>query len=148
MTYILKAQTDDKRLTMDEMKSNAQLMLGAGSETTATMLSGTTYMLLKNPDVMRKLTDEVRNRWTSYSEITLEELQKAPYLLAVISEGLRYFPPVPAGFERQVGKGGEVVLGYYLPALTAVSVSHYLHTTRIGTSKMQIVLFLRDGWGL
>ncbi|KAK0261289.1 hypothetical protein LTR35_017873 [Friedmanniomyces endolithicus] len=87
---------------MEEMVSNAVLFISAGSETTATMLSATTFQLLKNPTVVQKLKDDIRGRWKSYSDITLEEVNKAPYLLAVLSESLRYQPPVPAGFERKV----------------------------------------------
>jgi len=127
MTYVMKHNGEKKEATIsqDEIVSNCQLILTAGSETTATMLSATTYMLLKNPDVMQKLKDEVRGRWKTYSDMTLEEVNKAPYLLAVLSEGLRYFPPVPTGFERTVGSGGEVVSGYYLPEKTSVAVSQY-----------------------
>ncbi|KAK0970866.1 hypothetical protein LTR54_017896 [Friedmanniomyces endolithicus] len=110
---------------MEEMVSNAVLFISAGSETTATMLSATTFQLLKNPTVVQKLKDDIRGRWKSYSDITLEEVNKAPYLLAVLSESLRYQPPVPAGFERKVGPGGEVVSGFFLPGGTSVSVSQF-----------------------
>ncbi|KAK0366314.1 hypothetical protein LTR59_001306 [Friedmanniomyces endolithicus] len=122
MTAILKhnGEKGEVPLSMEEMVSNSVLMISAGSETTATMLSATTFQLLKNPAVMQKLKDEIRGRWTSYSDITLEEVNKAPYLLAVLSEGLRYQPPVPAGFERKV-----VVSGFYLPWGTSVSVSQF-----------------------
>ncbi|KAK0344296.1 hypothetical protein LTR94_014996 [Friedmanniomyces endolithicus] len=127
MTAILKhnGEKGEVPLSMEEMVSNSVLLVSAGSETTATTLSATTFQLLKNPAVMQKLTDEIRGRWTSYSDITLEEVHKAPYLLAVLSEGLRYQPPVPAGFERKVGPGGEVVAGFYLPGGTSVSVSQF-----------------------
>jgi len=127
MTYILKHNGEKKEATIsrEEIISNAQLILTAGSETTATMLSATTYLLLKTPKAMEKLKEEVRGRWKSYSDIKIDEVNKAPYLLAVLSEGLRYFPPVPTGFERRVGKGGEMVSGYYLPESTSVAVSQY-----------------------
>lgn len=125
-THIL-AHNDEKggSLTEKEMESNAQLILIAGSETTATLLSGTTYALLQNPEVMQKLKDEVRGRWKRYEDITLDAVNNAPYLLAVLSEGLRWFPPVPTGFERRVPQGGEIVSGYFLPENTAVCVSAY-----------------------
>ncbi|KAK5704610.1 hypothetical protein LTR17_021740 [Elasticomyces elasticus] len=128
MTYILKHNggNEEGTLLMKEMVANAQLFLAAGLEKTATMLSATTFQLLRNPQVMQRLKDKVRGRWKSYSDITLEKVDKAPYLIAVLSKGLRYFPPVPAGFERRVGrKGGEIVSGVYLPENTSVSVSQY-----------------------
>ena len=126
MTEILKHNGEKgAELTEQEISSNATVMITAGSETTATLLSGVTYCLLKNPEVMQKLKDEVRGRWKKYDDINLEEVNKAPYLIAVLQEALRYFPPIPTGFERRVGKGGEVVSGHYIPEDTAVCVSSW-----------------------
>lgn len=126
MTEILKHNGEKGlELTPQELGSNASIFLTAGSETTATLLSGVTYCLLKNPEVMQKLKDEVRGRWKNYNDITINEVNNAPYLLAVLQEALRYFPPVPTGFERKVGKGGEFVSGYFMPEGTALCVSSY-----------------------
>lgn len=112
-------------LTQGEIDSNAFLFLNAGTETTASLLSGATWLLLKNPEVMQKLNNEIRSRFASYSEITLSRVNDLPYLNAVISESLRYFPPIAVGFGRVVPKGGEVISGYFIPEGTVVSVSHY-----------------------
>lgn len=88
-------------------------------------MSGATYALLKNPEKLAKLKQEVRGRWENYSDITLAEVNNAPYLIAVLAEALRFFPPVPTGFERRVGKGGEFISGHYIPEDSAVCVSHY-----------------------
>jgi len=119
-------------LSDDELVSNAQVLVTAGSETTATLLSGATYLLLKNPEVMQKLKDEVRGRWKSYDEIALRSVNEAPYLVAVISEALRYYPPVPTGFYRRVPPGGEIISGVFIPEGTSVAVSSYPthHTER------------------
>ena len=126
MTEILKHNGEKGiELSEAELASNATVFITAGSETTATLLSAVTYCLLKNPEVMRKLKDEIRSRFKKYDDITLEEVNKSPYLLAVLQEALRYFPPVPTGFERRVAKGGEVVSGYFVPEGTALCVSSY-----------------------
>ncbi|KAM3415335.1 hypothetical protein BST61_g8864 [Cercospora zeina] len=109
----------------ERLDTNANLILTAGSETTATLLSGATYLLLKNPDKLRLLQEEVRGRWKEYSDITLAEVNNAPYLIATLQESLRYFPPVPTGFERRIQKGGEFVSGVFVPEGTAVQVSQY-----------------------
>ncbi|EME87800.1 uncharacterized protein MYCFIDRAFT_71270 [Pseudocercospora fijiensis CIRAD86] len=126
MTLILQ-HNGEKGYKMEkgELDSNANLMLTAGSETTASLLSGATYCLLTNPAVLQKLTEEVRGKWASYDEITLHEVNSSPYLVAVMNEALRYFPPVPTGFERRIGPGGETVSGYYIPEGTSVCVSQY-----------------------
>ncbi|KAK5684481.1 hypothetical protein LTS10_004351 [Elasticomyces elasticus] len=87
MTYILKhnGEKGDTPLSTKEIESDAQVFVTAGSETTATMLSATTFLLLKNPAVMQKLIEEVRGLWKRYADINLNEVNKAPYLLAVVS---------------------------------------------------------------
>ena len=127
MTYVT-AHNGEKGHTMSkgQLDSNANLILTAGSETTATLLSGATYLLLKNPSKLAKLTQEIRTTWKSYNDITLSEVNNsAPYLIATLNESLRYFPPVPTGFERRIQKGGEVISGVYIPEGTAVQVSQW-----------------------
>ena len=87
----------------------------AGSETSATMLSGTTVLLIKNPDKRQKLIEEVRGKFKTPSEITLEKVNRLHYLMAVVNEGLRMYPPVPTGFPRIVPKGGDLISGHWVP---------------------------------
>lgn len=73
MTSILKNQ-DKVHVADAEITSSAAILIIAGSETTGTVLSGLTYRLLQNPEVLRRLVkmiretfaseDQVRNRFT------------------------------------------------------------------------------------
>ena len=103
------------RLSFDELVSNAGALISAGSETTATLLSGATYHLLRNPEVMDKLRQEIRSSFNSDKEITTVAVSGLKYLHAVIEEALRCYPPVPTGLPRIIPKGGEVLLGRYVP---------------------------------
>lgn len=122
----------DKALTPPEMVSNALLLLIAGSETTATLLSGVTFLLLQNPDVYKKITHEIRERFDSADQITFAAVEKLEYTIAVLQETLRYYPPVPTGFPRVAPPGGGKVSGYYIPGDTTVYVSQHAtnHSTR------------------
>jgi len=99
----------------------AQTLIVAGSETTSTMLAGTTYYLLKNPQALRRLTEEVRGRFGSSEEIDADSTAGLPYLLAVVDEGLRIHTPAPFGLPRF--SPGAVINGQYIPAGVTVSTS-------------------------
>ncbi|WQF84543.1 Putative cytochrome P450 [Colletotrichum destructivum] len=109
-------KSDARELTFDELKSNASTLIIAGSETTATALSGITYFLLSDAGVYRKLNDEIRGTFATEGEIDMVSVQKLGYLQAVINEGLRMYPPVPTGIVRRVTEDGGVFLGQYVPS--------------------------------
>ena len=103
-------------MSREEMISNASAIVLAGSETSGTLLSGCTWLLLKNPLVLRKLEYHVRSSFGSESEIDLISVGKLDYMLAVLDEALRLYPPVPAQSNRIVTSGGAIILGQYVPA--------------------------------
>ena len=87
---IMDASDEKKaRLSLDQMVGNAALFMVVGSETTATVLSGTLYLLLKNPKFMEKLKQEVHNNSSSKEEMAIEALPKLTYLSAVLDEVMR-----------------------------------------------------------
>jgi cytochrome P450 len=80
-------------LKLDEMRATASLIIVAGSEATMTTISGITNYLVRNPEKLAKLTQEVRSRFPTEDAITLTALKALPYLQAVINEGLRLCNP-------------------------------------------------------
>ncbi|KAH7021327.1 cytochrome P450 [Microdochium trichocladiopsis] len=124
MDYILR-HNDEKGLSKEEIAANALVLIIAGSETTATQLSGTTYYLLTNRDKYDKLVGEIRQRFSSEDEINMNSVNDLPYLLAVFNESFRMYPPVPIGLPRLAPAGGETVDGFYLPQNTSVSVPQW-----------------------
>ena len=123
-TKILERGEKDGGLTLDEHHSNASVFMIAGTETTATALSGTTYHLLQNPECMQKLTEEIRAAFTDFDDITLEDLARLKYMQAVLQEGLRMYPPVPITLPRKTPKGGIVLCGEYVPGAVAIGANH------------------------
>ncbi|KAK6193402.1 hypothetical protein LQW54_012497 [Pestalotiopsis sp. IQ-011] len=124
MSYILK-HNDEKGLTVPEIVENSSILIIAGSETTATQLSGTTFQLLTNRDVYDKLVAEIRTTFSSVDEITLNSVNNLKYLLAVFDEGFRMYPPVPVGLPRITPQGGSMIEGYWITQGTAVSVPQW-----------------------
>ncbi|KAL5611271.1 hypothetical protein FOBRF1_007388 [Fusarium oxysporum] len=103
------------KMSLDEVQAHANVLILAGSESTATTLSGTTYLLCMHPDILHKLATEVRTVFKSESEIDLFSVQKLPYMLAVLDEAMRVYPPVPSAIPRTTPPSGNMVLGEYLP---------------------------------
>lgn len=92
-------------MTKDEMYTNANLFMIAGTETTATLLSGLTWHLLAQPDKLSKLVHEIRSSLGTEEDITIDRLQALPYLNACIEEGLRMYPPVAQSLPRVTPPG-------------------------------------------
>ncbi|KAJ4235446.1 hypothetical protein NW757_013557 [Fusarium falciforme] len=124
MSYILR-HNDEKGMTRSEIAENAKILIIAGSETTATLLSGVTFQLLTNQDKYESLVKEIRTSFTSEQEITIARVNQLRYMIAAFSEGSRMYPPVPIGLPRETPKGGEEIEGYQIPEDTKVSVSHW-----------------------
>ncbi|KAI1377472.1 cytochrome P450 [Hypoxylon crocopeplum] len=124
MDKLIEAYNSGK-MTFEQLVGNGSILIGAGSETTATLLSGLTYLFLKNPQVLQKLTRDVRESFKDANEITVTSVNQCRYLLACIEEALRIYPPSPQPHHRIVPPGGAVVNGQYLPEGVAVAIPIY-----------------------
>lgn len=124
MSHVIK-ENYQEGLPAGWMDPTFMILTTAGSETTATVLSGTMNYLVNNPDKLDIFTREVRESFRSEDEITLDALKRLPYLNAAISEGLRLCTPIPWVLPRQVPTGGDTVCGIWLPGGTPVSIQAY-----------------------
>lgn len=117
MDYFLRSRGQSHELTDAELIANSDLLMVAGSETTATLLSGVTYWLLRTPHALKRATEEVRNAFDSEDSITFNGVRaKLPYMSACLEEALRLFPPVPLSLSRTVPKGPPVqIAGLTIP---------------------------------
>jgi cytochrome P450 len=70
-----------------QLHSNASLFMLAGTETTATELSGITYYLHQQPEKLARLKKEVREAFASMDDMTMTKLSQLEYLNACIEEG-------------------------------------------------------------
>lgn len=114
-SHILKHKDTDRGLSLDEMVTNGSTLIVAGSETTATLLSGVTYFLLKNERVLKKLVEEIRSSFQTDDEITMTACNQIQYLQAVLTEGLRLYPPAPSSLPRIVSGHGDTIAGHWVP---------------------------------
>ncbi|EME43710.1 hypothetical protein DOTSEDRAFT_62319 [Dothistroma septosporum NZE10] len=108
-----------------EYQSTVATLIIAGSETTATLMSGVTYYLLRDSERMVKLQNEIRGTFRTAEEISLISVNSLPYLLACLDEALRIYPPVPDTFPRNTGPRAEVICGREVPPMTIVGVHQW-----------------------
>ena len=112
LSHLTKAKAG---LSDAEIVSTAGIIIIAGSNSLTTTLAGTTNYLLRFPEALAKVTQEIRSTYNNEADMNLTNLGKLSYLTAVIEEGLRIIAPVPLGMPRIVPKGGDTVCGEWLP---------------------------------
>lgn len=127
MYHILNSQSKNS-LSQMEIILNMALFISAGTDTTATALTGWTYYVCTHPDVYSRLVGEIRGALVGEDDIKWEKVKELQYLNATISEALRLFPPSAASQQRIVPPGGATIDGYYVPAGKTVAVSPWAST--------------------
>ena len=80
-------------MSIEELQETCVSLMIAGSETTATLLSGVVYHLLKNPPILERLVEEIRTTFETEESINMLSVGDLKYELAVLQEALRIFPP-------------------------------------------------------
>lgn len=83
-----------KEIDAGYLLGNAQTLIVAGSETTATGLTSTMFWLLNRKDCLAKLQEEIRSTFKNINDITGDSTADCPYLHGIIEESLRLSPPV------------------------------------------------------
>uniref|UniRef100_A0ACD5Z0Y5 Uncharacterized protein n=1 Tax=Avena sativa TaxID=4498 RepID=A0ACD5Z0Y5_AVESA len=109
-------------LTTENIKTVMLDMFGAGSETAATTLQWAMAELIRNPRVMRKAQDEVRQHFAGQGKVTEAGLADLHYPRAVIKETLRMRPPAPLLLPCVRGSPCQV-LGFDVPEGAMVIVN-------------------------
>ncbi|CAL5441200.1 unnamed protein product [Camellia sinensis] len=97
-------------------------MFVAGTDTVFTSMEWTMAELLKHPQIMKKLQNEVRKIAKGKLNITEDDLENMYYLKAVIKESLRMHPPTPLLVPRESIQDAKV-MGYDIIAGTQVLVN-------------------------
>jgi cytochrome P450 len=111
------------------MDSNATTFMVAGTETTATLLTGLTYLLLTHPECHAKLVKEIRTTFQEEANINMEAIAKLPYLKACISEAFRLYPPVAVGLLHLTPSDGSTVCGHFVPPNVSSFRYHVNHVS-------------------
>ena len=135
---LLESSLPEREKSMKRISDEAAAVLAAGTETTSWTLSVITFHLLDKPEVLEKLTLELRGAVPDPKQLPVSTaLEQLPYLGAVIQEGLRLSYGVSARSARIAtqedlvyrgewtprGGGAPVQLEYVIPRGYAVGMS-------------------------
>jgi len=145
MTFILEdkarsGETDGKRCysysQFRSLVADSQMVMNAGSDTTAAALTSTVWFLLKTPHALARLRDELSpliprpeksDDASSAKEISIFDysvVKDLPYLRACIDESLRLRPPIAYQLPRLVSRPVTIAGHDVLPG-TVVAVAPY-----------------------
>ena len=93
--YIVNSDMPESELSTDRLAKEAQVLLGAGSASTARTLDFMVYYVAADMRIRTRLQEELRDIMSVYPKMnpSWTELEKLPYLQAIIKEGLRYSCP-------------------------------------------------------
>lgn len=101
-----------------------QSLLQAGTDTSASTIEWAMALLLNNPDVLRKATDEI-NSVVGMSRLLQEpDLANLPYLRCIITETLRLYPLAPHLVPHEASRDC-MVAGHVIARGTMVLVDVY-----------------------
>ncbi len=119
LSDLIAAQDEETgtQLNDREICNELKTLFGAGHETTALMLMWTLHLLASNPQVQRKLQEEV-DTVLGGRVPGLDDLKAMPYTEKVLNESMRIYPPAWSLMVRQAvddvrlggpGEGGTTV---------------------------------------
>ncbi|KAK9091207.1 hypothetical protein Sjap_024384 [Stephania japonica] len=102
----------EMQLDLDHIKAIVMDMIGASIDTSATAISWIFSEILRHPNVMKQVQDEVRNIVGMDRMVEETDLAKLEFLNMAIKEGLRLHPVIPLVYHENYEK--DVVVDNYL----------------------------------
>lgn len=108
-------ETQTKGVTRKELNTNGLAVVIAGCQLTTVALATSTYLLMRYPETLKRLSKEIRESFESEAEITISSTMKLPYLEAVINETLRIHHPTPINLPRVLPPQGQKLDGDWIP---------------------------------
>jgi cytochrome P450 len=114
---------DGSQMTEQQVRDESMTLFVAGHETTALSLSWTWYLLGENPAAEARLHEELR-LVLGGRPAEVSDLEKLPYLNAVVHESLRLYPP--AYMMARMNVETVNVGGYEIPPRTTLLASQWV----------------------
>lgn len=121
---ILSVAMESGGFSDEDLVNQLMTFLAAGHETTASAMSWAVYLLCRHPDVQARLRQEIRAELSSALEnggqVSSTEIDRLPYLNAVLQETMRVFPPVPLTLREAAHD--TTINSHFIPAGTTLVI--------------------------
>lgn len=90
--HLVNSDLPELELSVERLASEAQVIMGAGTVTTARSMDHLAVHILLNERVRQRLCEELREPMANFTQKmpSYKVLEQLPYLQACIKEGLRY----------------------------------------------------------
>jgi cytochrome P450 len=121
--FISDAKKRGEHLSEQYLRDLVLNFLIAGRDTTAQALSWTIFCLCRHPEAMSRVRQEVEEVCGVRGPL-YEELNRLPYLQAVLNEALRLYPSVPVDMKRAAADD-TLPDGTFVPAGTVLLYNLY-----------------------
>lgn len=144
---ILSVAIESGGFSDDDLVNQLMTFLAAGHETTASAVTWATYLLCKHPDAQKRLREEIRASLPpldSDDSISSIDIDKLPYLNAVLNETMRVFPPVPLTLREAAHD--TTIQGHFVPAGTSIIISPWAVNTSKALWGVDAREFNPDRW--
>lgn len=123
---ILSVALESGHFSDQSLEDHLMTFFAAGHETTSVSLTWAMYALCRNPEMQKRLRDEVRanlprlDNADAAAAITCTDIDRLPYLNAVVNETLRLYPAVPISAREAVED--TTVMGYPITRGQAITL--------------------------
>jgi cytochrome P450 len=99
-------------------------MLVAGTDTSSTTIEWTIAELLRHPDKLKRVREELNSVVGANQLVKEEDLDRLPYLNAIVKESFRLHPATPLGLPRESHQPFQLQ-GYTLPKGTRLFINQW-----------------------
>jgi cytochrome P450 len=124
LSLLMSAMHEDgSRMSERQVRDESMTLFVAGHETTALSLAWTWYLLGENPAAESRLDEDLRSKLAG-RPAEVSDLEKLPYLNAVVHESLRLYPP--AFIMARMNLETVTLGGYQIPPRTTLLASQWV----------------------
>lgn len=117
------ADSDELKLTRDNIKAIIMDVMFGGTETVASAIEWAMAELMRSPDDMKRVQEELAQVVGLDRKVHESDLDKLPFLKCAIKETLRMHPPIPL-LLHETAEDCEVA-GYSIPKRSRVMINSF-----------------------